>query len=241
MKSAYAIAVLSILGGLLVHLMVLLVIQIEVPVALPPLESAHSVKYIGSLARDAAPSVIEQAALNDSEPLFMPTRWNLANDLAGVASLQSATEIFEPFSERLVLADARPGSPVRDPAGPRVSSVRLPEGSAFILSRFGRKVPVIPDAASEGVSFTVKRMDAPTQPLLVDPRLPIRVRAATPDSLWNPVRLFLHLQGGMPVGPPLVAQSSGFVDLDASLQEYFTKLAFYGQLIDGYYQIWVYP
>ena len=241
MKSVYAIAVLSILGGLLVHLMVLLVIHIEGPVVRLPQEPPQEVKFIGSLSRDAMPSVIEQAALNDSAPLFMPTEWNLVSDMSNVASLQSATEIFEPFSPLLSLVDARPIAPMNAGRTDQSRDVWLPSGSAFFLSRYGRKAVEIPSITSEGVSFSVNQVDSSSRNSLNEQKFPLEVAASAPESLWNPVRLFLHLKGGVPIGLPLIAQGSGFVDWDASLQAYFTELAFYHQLNDGYYQIWVYP
>jgi len=241
MKSAYAIAVLSILGGLLVHLMVLLTIRIEGPRLPSSPEDLHQVQFIGNLAKDAAPSIIEQAALNDSAPLFMPTKWNLVSDVANVASLQSATEIFEPYSPRLALVETRPTLPLQDSTALEPLTVRLPQGSAFILSRYGRKQPEIPDFTSAGASYSVSRLDRPLLNLLAEQVLPGRLHENAPQALWNPVQLFLHLDGGFPAGPPLVVKSSGFVNWDTLLQGYFAELSFYHQLNDGYYQIWVYP
>jgi hypothetical protein len=241
MKSAYTIAILSILGGLLVHLMVLLVIRIEGPQSPQPHPDLHRVQYLGSLGENTAPAIFDQAALYDSAPLFMPTEWNLVSEMSNVASLQSATEIFEPFTPQLSIVDAKPTSPTQGRVRIDGQSSRLPQGSAFMLSRFGRKEQKSLTSISRGVSFSVAQVGLSSDNAYEDHNLPTSIHASAPESLWNPVQLFLHLQGGVPIGLPLVAQSSGFADWDSSLQGYFTQLAFFRQLKDGYYQIWVYP
>ncbi len=241
MKSAYAIAILSIIGGLLVHLMVLLVIRIEGPQSKQPDPDLHRVQYLGNLGEDTAPAIIDQAVLNDSAPLFMPTEWNPVSEMSNVASLQSATEIFEPFTPQLSIVDAKPTSPTQGRVRIDGQSSRLPQGSAFVLSRFGRKEQKSLTSISRGVSFSVVQVGLLSDISYEDHNLPVSMLASAPGSLWNPVQLFLHLQKGVPIGLPLVAQSSGFADWDTSLQGYFTQLSFYRQLKDGYYQIWVYP
>lgn len=241
MKSAYAIAILSIFGGLLVHLMVLLVIRIEGPQSKQPLPDRYQVQYLGSLGEDTAPAIIDQAVLNDSAPLFMPTEWNLVSEMSNVASLQSATEIFEPFTPQLSIADAKPTAPMQGRVRIDGQSSRLPQGSAFVLSRFGRKEQKSLSSISQGVSFSVSQVGLSAGNSQEEHKIPTSMHALAPESLWNPVQLFLHLQGGVPIGLPLVAQSSGFADWDTSLQGFFTQLSFYRQLKDGYYQIWVYP
>ncbi len=239
MKRFYTIAVLSVIGGVVVHLMVLLVIQIQGPAPRTQYPQQAPVNYIGKVSDDSGPALFESAALNDSAPLFMPTRWNLVSEMSGVASLKEATEIFQPFPAALRLNSASPDPPVDQAAALTVTSPELPSGPAFVLARYGRTASTIPSLQSRGPSFSLSGTGLPET--ASDRALPENLRSAAPNSLWSPVQVFLQLENGIPVGLPLVGRSSGFRDWDQALQRHFAALGFYRRLEDGYYQIWVYP
>jgi hypothetical protein len=225
----------------MVHLMVLLVLQIEGPSVRDPYPSQAPIRYVGGLGSGADPALIQRAALSDSAPLFMPTKWNLVSQMDEVASLNEATEIFEPFSPILNLAQSSPVRPEGILPSGEVSQLRLPDSPAFFLSRFGQRArsPFIPEIA--GPAFLVSRVGMPAANASGNTPLPSELVDQAPPGLWNPVQFFLQMENGVPVGFPVVAQSSGSVDWDQSLQGHFTALAFYRILEDGYYQIWVYP
>jgi hypothetical protein len=241
MKRAYAIATLSVLGGVAVHLMVMLVLRVEGPSVRDPFPAQAPIHYVGGLGSGADPALIQRAALSDSAPLFMPTKWNLVSQMDEVASLNEATEIFEPFSAILNLARSSPVQPVGTLPSGNVDRLRLPDSPAFFLSRFGQRErdSFIPEIA--GPAFRASRvgMQAPLDP--GNTPLPGGLVQQAPPGLWNPVQFFLQMENGVPLGLPMIAQSSGSVDWDQSLQGHFTSLAFYRELKDGYYQIWVYP
>lgn len=242
MKRIYTIATLSILGGLLLHLAVFMVIRVEGPVSRDPFPRQAPIRFVGDLDGDAAPAVLEQAALNDSAPLFMPTRWNLVSEVSEVASLKEATEIFQTFPAHLQLLETRPTSLDLDQSLPGTAGFRLPEGSAFVLARYGRGEGSVSLPVSIGATYAVTRIDVPRAEVSsVGAGLSPQIGQSAPPSLWNPVQIFLQLNGGMPVGVPMVGQSSGFAAWDATLQDYFSSLEFYVTRSDGYYQIWVYP
>lgn len=239
MKRAYTIALLSIVGGVLIHLMVLLVIRIEVPSPRSPIPLQAPVSFLGNLSRQAGSLVLENAALNDSAPLFMPTRWNPVSEMSAVASLKEATEIFQPFAPVLALQADQPDPPLpvsfrESPAAPE-----LPDGPAFVLSRYGRQPAHQDVARSPGPACSLQRLDRMETRRQFD--LSQAMRQQAPGPLWSPVQMFIQLKYGLPAGLPLVGRSSGFRDWDRSLQEYFSRLDFYRHLQDGYYQIWIYP
>ncbi len=241
MKRAYTIAVVSMLGGLLVHMMVLLVIKVEMPAPKRPAARPAAVKYIGDLVEAGSGPVIEQADLSDSAPLFMPTSWNSASNLTQVASLQSATRIFEPFPPELALTGTSPVMPSAAVNAGSGQPLRLPTGPAFYMARFGREVPRQITAVSPGPTLRIANIQSGGQDSADGDVVPVTLAETAPQSLWNPVKMFLQIQNGIPVGLPLLSQSSGFADWDAALQRYFASLEFYRQLDDGYFQIWVYP
>ena len=241
MKRAYMIALISALGGVLVHLMVLLVIQVEMPGRRTAVNTPTSIHFVGQTGKSTSESFLGQAALNDSAPLFMPTVWNSASDLSRVACLQAATRIFEPFPPQLALLQTRPSEPLDCSGTMEPIDSRLPDGAAFYMARFGRVPPGPARAVSPGPNIRVELIgNAAGDPSLIQ-RIPEDLAGIVPLSLWNPIKMFLHLENGTPVGLPLLSQSSGFAEWDIALQQYFQELEFYHPLKDGYYQIWVYP
>jgi hypothetical protein len=241
MKRLKATAAVSVMGGILVHLAVFTVIRIEPPVQKDPFLDSSSVQYVGNLDRKAAPAILQQAALFDSAPLFMPTRWNPASEMADVASLREATEIFDRFSAQLRVPGFTPGFPGAGRKAGSGVSVDLPEGPAFVLSRYGRRQLPAPDAVSRGPSFKLNRVDDSTSGSVSGPPIPPSLQALAPPALWTPAQFYFQLSDGLPAGLPVLAQSSGFADWDRNLQAFISSLGFYRQLEDGYYHLLVYP
>jgi hypothetical protein len=241
MKRLKATAALSILGGILIHLAVFTVLRIEPPVRKAPFEDFSTVLYVGSLNREAAPATLQQAALFDSAPLFMPTRWNPASEMAEVASLKEATEIFDEFPAQLRMPAFLPGVPSGDSGPADPSILRLPSGPAFVLDRYGRKEALEPQGASGGPSFLLNRLDDAASGPAQGPSVPRALQALAPPALWTPTQFYFQVAGGIPAGLPVLAQSSGFADWDRALQGFISSLGFYRQLEDGYYHLLVYP
>ncbi len=241
MKSLRIIAFVSIVGGILIHLAVLTVIRIQPPLQRAPEERQPAVEYVGNLSGPVPPSIMEQAALMDSAPLFMPTRWNLVSQMGDVASLREATEIFEPFAAQLRLPVAEPGFPGSSLASAATTEPELPEGPAFTLSRFGRTRTAPPSVRAPGPSVRVDPIYGSSSARRPAAALPAAVSSRAPPALWTPVRFYLQLSEGIPVGIPLLSQSSGFADWDEVLQNFLGSLDFYRNLDDGYYSLSVFP
>ncbi|MEX0324598.1 MAG: hypothetical protein AB3N33_00780 [Puniceicoccaceae bacterium] len=239
MKRLTATAIVSILGGTLIHLAVLTVIRIEAPVTRAPYEITTAVSYVGDLNREAAPAILEQAALFDSAPLFMPTRWNPASQMAEVASLQEATEIFDRFQARLRLPAFEPHFP--GAPGMVLPRPALPDGPAFTLARYGRVPSFSREVVSPGPTVHISSLKEGSADLPESTPLPESLQTLSPPALWTPVQFYLHVSEGAPVGIPMLAQSSGFIDWDQALQGFVASLDFYRQLGDGYYHLLVYP
>ena len=241
MKSLRVIAVVSIAGGILIHLAVLTVIRIQPPLQRVPQERQAEVEYVGNLSGPLAPAIMEQAALMDSAPLFMPTRWNQVSQMGDVASLREATEIFEPFAPQLHLPAARPGfpGPALDPS--ELMEPELPEGPAFTLSRFGRTRSIAPPGRSPGPSVRIEPISGPAASGQPTASLPPEIISRAPPALWTPARFHLQLVEGVPVGVPLLSQSTGFADWDEALQGFLGSLDFYRNMADGYYRLSVFP
>ena len=241
MKRLRTIATISILGGVLIHMAVFMVIRIESPIQGRELPPQAEVVYVGNLGGQAGPSILQQAALLDSAPLFMPTRWNLASEMDEVASLKEATEIFDPFPARVLLPEARPSFPREGAPDASPGTDPLPEGPAFVLSRFGRSPAMPPVAVSRGPSVLIQGLTRSDAADAVSRVLPAAIQATAPPVLWSPVYFYIQMAEGIPSGAALLAQSSGFAEWDETLKDFFNSLDFYRNLGDGYYRLAVFP
>lgn len=187
----------------------------------------------------------EQAALLDSAPLFMPTRWNQASELDEVASLREATEVFGPYPaaaelpENLVSFEQEgdleklPGEGLPDlPAAPE---------SGLVLAVLGRREASLPEV--EALSPSASVMGLSGEGLGQEERLslPEGLWEAQPEELWSPAVFYFHLRYGAPVGVPTLAGSSGYPEWDQQLREYLGQTEFLRHWPDGYYRVRIYP
>jgi len=241
MKLPGSIAGLAVLGGLAVHLSLLLVLRIELPEPPAPFPRQMEIHFIGDLHSGSDPLLQQQALLFDSAPLFMPTRWSAAGDLSGVASLQDATRVFSPFPPELRLPHARlPQVADSGTAGPE-HALRLPAEPAFILAGVRHPPGSIPGADHSGPQLRALRLDRTGAGAPADLALPAALRSLAPGALWTPARFYLQLSGGFVAGEPVLSQSSGFSEWDQVLQDFIRSLDFHRLFSDGYFQVSVFP
>lgn len=241
MKRILSVAAISILGGFLAHVGIFYLIRIESPMLKPPPVDPARFDYLGDLGVSSDPVLRQQALLFDSSPLFMPTRWNLVSEMADVASLREATEVFEVFSPHLNIPNLPPDIDPLLTVPKSLDSLHLPEDPSFFLSRFGRRAISLSDPPTSGPSIHAFRLDTSSTAGLSSRPVPSSLEALVPDTLWSPAQFYLQMVHGKVLGVPAIAQSSGFSDWDRALQEFLGSLDFYRDLDSGYYRVTVFP
>jgi hypothetical protein len=220
-KKLRTIAFLSIAGGVLAHLVVFTLIRIEGPGQPAPFPKPAPIRHLGNFDQALPSTIIEQASLFDSAPLFMPTRWNRASRMSEVASLREAPN---PSTAPAV-------------AAPEV----LPDGPAFMLAQLGRVAESPLLAESPGPAVVVQTMGPKRSTGRPVGLLPPDLTVQAPAALWNPAGFHLLVREGVPAGSPFLVQTSGFSDWDDLVREFVASLEFYRTLQDGYYLITVFP
>lgn len=240
MKALIPIALFTIFLGVVAHLGVFFLFKIEGPSLLDSEERGTAMEFVGDLGHGQDPVLREQALLRDSAPVFMPTRWNLASEMTGVASLRESTEVFASFSPRISLPESIPD--ILDP-GPSPSPSRelLPDDTSFYLSLLGRIESPSGQTLPSRPVIKAERMGTEVSSRAESSPLPASLNALRPAALWNPARLFLQIQNGKVVGVPLISRSTGFTEWDQALQDHVGSLEFYSRLDDGYYRLTAYP
>jgi len=242
MKHSLIVAIVAGIGGALLHLGGLLLVDASFfEEASPP--GTHGPEFSATLTpRESSQLAMVNRLLKDSSPLFMPTKWNPASDMSEVASLREAAEVFQPYQPRislpLELEPVRTLFPSRTPVS---FSSLLPQGSAFILSYFRRQDAQNLEPTSVAPLVVAKDLARTPYPVLSSTRLPEEMLIAAPDGLWEPFQCLLDLSTGKPTGIPPIEKSSGNVLWDTALQGYLHSFDFYRNLNNGYFRITIYP
>lgn len=241
MSKILPIASLLAAGGLIVHFGIVFLVRLDAPDSEIPEPVSIGVAYVGDPETHADPVLREQAVLQDTAPIFMPTQWNPASRMDSVASLRQAAEVFSPFAPEISLPEsvALPESLDPNPIPP--SEDLGPADPGFILNRYGIRSRPLPAGLDQQGGIEVIRMDRePAQNERIF-RIPEELAERAPDALWNPMRIYLQIDQAKPLGPPVISISSGFSGWDQAVQAYLASLAFYRLFEDGYYRVILFP
>jgi len=233
---------LVLLVGVVTH--VILFSLVEVRLGFGP-DFEQKAPFIGyqkrTQQRDSI--LLERAILFDSEPLFVPTKWNSASDLNEVARLKDETELFGLFDAVIHLEagaidgvnaawSKRRKSQVR-PVD-RLDKVMLPPlESLGVEAEAGDSFPL------RGARIEVYSMvSGSTRRVYVDE---IGLDAIKTQQLWSPAIYYLVVDTELGLLPPLRTNSTGDEGLDNELMDYLGSEEFRGKIGSGYFRVEVGP
>ena len=181
----------------------------------------------------------DQALLQDSAPLFLPTRWNastspqgeLGDEIINVSihppELHASVSRF--FEEGPTLAFARQPSPV------------FSEGLATPFSTLGtasdEPVNRIENNASSG-TMVIRRVGFAESLHL---SLPNELLSSSKTGIWSPVEFFCTVENLTSMGSPSQTKFSGINDLDAALSHFAKQQVSDSGLPAGFYRITAFP
>ncbi|HAV12292.1 MAG TPA: hypothetical protein DCX06_02185 [Opitutae bacterium] len=229
----------ALLAGVIVHLAGFLIFRVTSN-PLPTRDASESfVRYIsaGSMAGDRA--LEEQAQLFDSAPLFVPTKWNAAQNVS-LMPRDRISERFPEFEPEINVAEALHSTslPMVDDGlvTTPVDLLKLRFWSLFeTFGQVRQEIEVYPTIGHFGEVFIVGDEGSS---ISMECELVFTDTAAVP----NPVTLFLRINGAaQALGDPIVSESSGNPVFDQSAQDWLRKPETQGKLPFGYLRIQVYP
>jgi len=181
----------------------------------------------------------EQAALLDSAPLFIPTRWNAAQSARG-PSMETRVKVFDPFAPAInLLADLGPGQfMVSGTTGVNGPEDLLASRFWRFFSDFAERPPLTEPFASTGIVAEVVPFDSEAAAPL---RLPVDLGRELVVPVARPVEYHFRPDYGAPGSEPFLARSSGNDEFDAATREWLTRPDVVARLPQGYSSITVYP
>lgn len=181
-------------------------------------------------------SLWEYALLRDSEPLFLPTRWNNSQALPAPALYRRPADLFAPYSPKWSYAE--------NDFGLREEVFQTPVRTAMetyrqwqdpVLTTFGHRdvgVPVLPPRQAR-LAFTL-----PTGEVLRIADVRMEETPSELNQLWLPAEFTLQVGNIGLIGEPVLVLSSGSEAVDR-----FLRGALRRELLDqglppsGYYRI----
>jgi hypothetical protein len=231
---------LALLLGLALHLAGFLFFRVISSPLPDRAETRPFVVYVSadSLASDT--ELEEQAALFDSAPLFIPTRWN-ASQAAPVDSRDAARGQFPKFEPEIHLLREL------QPSGLLVahdSNVDTPID--LLASRFWRFFSGFAQSSDSLValpdSHPVAEISVLGDPMAGGMSLAAELDYTTAAPVSHPVLYYIRVSGsGAVLGAPTLGRSSGNETFDRAAAEWLREAEVLAQLPRGYLSITVFP
>lgn len=236
-------AIFALTVGVLVHILGFVIFEITT-------ETSFQVQipeaYVGFPRMDSSANskvLVEQALLYDSEPLFLPTNWNANPERVGRFLVVEDASPFEPFAEarmiELVTLDTYQdvSLPLETLSVPEeVLSLENPQ----LFAEFGQMS--LPQQESSTAGLSVAIYDLSDGTVFYEAHHPAAIENLLPNwELWTVIELLVIVDASGIVGEPLVAESSGKLEIDQFLQQFcLTEL---GRHLTqtGYFRIYVGP
>lgn len=233
------VALLVALVGLAVHF--ILFFGVKVPLEEPDGDNEGAGFAIYGESVDPANALYaEQALLEDSKPLFMPTRWNVASDLQEIARLRDETELFRPYAPIVQLASVTDFvglAPVPD-VGATLSD-RLSANPLYPLAGFGE------GASSDAGPLPPRRAELtwarPKDGAVGQLEVSLEGLPEGPEELWSPAIFWVVIDPSLDSVTPMRLTSSGFPWWDAAIRDFLRTRDLARRLEPGYYRVTVGP
>lgn len=228
---------ISLLLGICVHLAGFLIFRV-ISNPLPAREEAVPfVQFVSPEIFLSGAELEEQAALFDSAPLFIPSRWNAAHNL-DTPRRDRAMQRFPLYQPEMDVA-----AMLVSEGTSLGSSYAVSEAADLLASRFWdlfrgleRVDFEIVDLGGAGAFAEVRSLDG-----LVIHNQPAELTLVSSQVL-QPVKYFLRVEaGGRLAGRPTVSVSSGDTEFDAATYDWLIESGLASRLEPGYFEIIIYP
>jgi hypothetical protein len=242
--SAVAVAwrtwLLAAAGGVVTIL--LLVGLFKIPTQWNSLETAPEqiVPAKIELAWQGNESLIEEVALRDPTPLFLPTEWNASEDALAMSAPREPGGSFQDYAPHFVF----PENELRLEFGP-VSKVPAKVADAFAISNAKQSLLGLgqidhspPPLPVRGAFIEIVAANGGSV-IISEPLLDCKPPA---QGSWQPLDFLVAIDAAGIVRPPVLTESSRIAEVDSYFNKYLVDVLHLGQrLAPGFYRISIGP
>lgn len=201
--------------------------------------SANAVPRV-ELAAQEDELLIEEMALRDPTPLFLPTVWNAADDALAMNAPREPGGSFQDYAPfyTFSVTELNIKFPNTSKVPMRPLDALALDGASRSLFGFGqidRKIE--PLRPRRGFLEVVSASDG--QILM---RQPLTEGVPVDQGSWQPLEFLVAVNAAGVVGPPVLSESSRVGEVDSFFKEYLLKVLHIGErLAPGFYRISIGP
>lgn len=232
----------ALLLGVLAHLLGFLVFRVASDPLPAPDDDSPFITLGSSETTEGPAGLPEQASLFDSAPLFIPGEWSAASEVFSSRAVQDWRNLpdFEPSIE--LKDEVRPdGMSLSRAYEVEQPSDLLALGFWDLFSHFGEEGSDFEAFEDRGAAAVVTIMGG-SEAYPPDHTVHLDVELESGTGSARPVVLVLNmLAPGLPMGGPLLQQSSGSDALDAEVLEWLDRPATLAKLPAGFLELRVFP
>lgn len=222
--------------ALFVHAIGLLVFKVEEKEAAAP-EVDYQFASLPSIPwqEEQGNLLREQAYLQDSAPLFLPTRWNAASSPVVRALEQRPVDLFEPFPARLSYqeSDFRLGTFAEVRQESPLESLKVFRNRTHTF--FGRGRVPQPELSPRFALIEVR--DPGDGRVVLSAPVPGEGAPSLPNRLWRPMEFLLQVEAIGLVGQSVMLEGSGVEEVDQFLRRALRRVVSEQMLDIGYYRV----
>lgn len=232
------VARVAILTGVLLHLAGFFIFRV---VAEPEIKTSQpNPKVSVASSSKAAEALIAMAELADSEPLFLPTRWNATTSPVQVVSARLNASPFDTFPPEIALDSAT----FKAQTSPRSNANVLPEEvltlePGTVFSTFGSDLSLPPVEQPKGPVMEI--YDFETGQLLGTYPFTVDALGETAPESWRFAEFQVFVEDTGLLGDPLLVTSTDQEELDRALGRFLLRRLKSDSLAPGYYRIVIGP
>lgn len=184
--------------------------------------------------------LIEEVALLDPTPLFLPTAWNASEDALAMNAPREPGGSFQDYAPHFVF----PENELQLKFGPTSKAPQMP-ADAFAISKVGqsllgltqidRPLPLLPQRGA-----FIEVVGASDGKVLISE--PLMDCHPPEQGSWQPLDFLVAIDAGGIVRPPVLTESSRVANVDSFFKEYLVKVLQIGErLAPGFYRISIGP
>ena len=205
----------------------------------PTAQSDESNSTIKLVNLSQHPALTDQALLEDSAPLFLPTKWNASispgskhfGDLVTITSFPP-----ELSSESSAFFINGPQLPFPPPTSNDISVWLRKPFSTFSI---GKDDSLAKDTNASGGLMVITRVGTVGERREI--AIPVELLAESEKGNWEPVEFFHTVEHFTAMGNPIQTKFSGIKELDQALARFAKLKVSSSSFAKGYYRITAYP
>ena len=238
--SASRIWLSAVVGGAAVTVIIFSLFSAPLPVSSTKDGDTPSSAATVELAWQGNTLLIEEVALRDPTPLFLPTHWNASEDALAMNAPREPGGAFQDYAPHFTFPETELQIEFRAPA-------KIPATPADALATTYTDAPLLGLGRVDHAAPTLQSRDGFVEIVsatdgAVMMREPLKNIGLSQQGTWQPLEFMVAIDAAGVVRPPVLTESSRVSQVDSFFEEYLVRVFHIGErLAPGFYRISIGP